>query len=418
MSDPLNSGLPQRYEVPIRYYDKLDTADSSEKVNIVLELIEAHPEGKLELPERYQDMIIRRANLRNVALSQTDVARKYTQWRAFNSTADAPPWWGAQDSSLCLREAVLSGAQMQGAKLRRADLFEAKLIRTRLEGADLRNASLIGADMQGIFLRYADLRYSNLGGANLTDADLRDTQLAGVELEKADLTGADLRGAILEGVDLSKVASLKHIFISGAKFDKVTIQPEQLQDGLGEEKDGNYEQACRAYLMLKQNFSDIGEYNASSWAYRQERRMEKLHALAQARGAKVDHKWRNAVRNYWKAAGDAFVEQLCDYGEGVGKVLCWILLLLFIIGPLLFYSMGSFQLSSPENSSTPFRLWQQALGYLQALLYTFDVFTTASFSDLRPADDFTRLTSGVLAFVGIFLTGLLGFVAGNRIRRA
>jgi hypothetical protein len=44
--------------------------------------------------------------------------------------------------------------------------------------------------------------------------------------------------------------------------------------------------------------------------------------------------------------------------------------------------------------------------------------TTASFSGLQPINDAVKLTSGFFAILGIFLSGLLGFVAGNRIRRS
>jgi hypothetical protein len=63
-------------------------------------------------------------------------------------------------------------------------------------------------------------------------------------------------------------------------------------------------------------------------------------------------------------------------------------------------------------------LQQQRYVYTQLLLYTLDAFTTANFAVLQPANEVARLLSGLFAIVGIFLTGLLGFVAGNRIRRS
>ena len=45
-----------------------------------------------------------------------------------------------------------------------------------------------------------------------------------------------------------------------------------------------------------------------------------------------------------------------------------------------------------------------------------DVLATTSFAELEPKTDIVRFTSGMLSMFGIFLLGLLGFVAGNVIR--
>jgi hypothetical protein len=47
-----------------------------------------------------------------------------------------------------------------------------------------------------------------------------------------------------------------------------------------------------------------------------------------------------------------------------------------------------------------------------------DTFATADFAELGPINDVVRLVSGFMAIVGIFLAGLLSFVACNRIRRS
>lgn len=64
-----------------------------------------------------------------------------------------------------LRDADLSGADLNGANLRYADLSDADL-----SGADLRYADLNGADLSGANLRGANLRDANLSGAELNCA--------------------------------------------------------------------------------------------------------------------------------------------------------------------------------------------------------------------------------------------------------
>ena len=130
--------------------------------------------------------------------------------------------------------------------------------------------------------------------------------------------------------------------------------------------------------------------------------------------------WGPAVRKTWKVGWDLVVEYLCDYGESVGRVLFWMALLLFIAGPFTFGLPGLLAWPA-ENRGAFLNLpspWRYAYAYLQQFLYVLDAFTTASFAELQPTTALTRVLSGLTALIGVFLTGLLGFVAGNRIRRS
>jgi hypothetical protein len=69
-----------------------------------------------------------------------------------------------------------------------------------LRGACLREADMSGAQLDAAVLIEADLRKANLRGAGfrhamLDAADLRDARLGGAFLVGASLRGADLRGA-------------------------------------------------------------------------------------------------------------------------------------------------------------------------------------------------------------------------------
>ena len=52
------------------------------------------------------------------------------------------------------------------------------------------------------------------------------------------------------------------------------------------------------------------------------------------------------------------------------------------------------------------------------LIYSAGAFTTTGFPRFQAASDCIRLITALQAIVGISLAGLLGFVAGNRIRRS
>jgi hypothetical protein len=131
--------------------------------------------------------------------------------------------------------------------------------------------------------------------------------------------------------------------------------------------------------------------------------------------------WSFYLSHTTKWISDCVVESLCSYGESVWRVLFWMIATILVIGPVLIAISGGLEWTG-NNWETynrfPTPLEKQAYVYLQYILYLIDAFTTANFSNVRPANDIVRLASGMIALSGIFLAGLLGFVAGNRIRQS
>jgi hypothetical protein len=321
---------------------------------------------------------------------------------------------------------TLTGQDLHGIKLARWDNEHNKWIAANLTDSTLWAVNLSNAKLCGVSFVRANLRDADLPGADLASADFRGATLFHADLSEAniggvDLSGSDLRKARLSQVDLRDAKSLEGIQLHQARFDRTRLNRDQLGIVIGDEPPkGSYAQARGAYLALKHNFEDLGDYEAANWAYRKERRMEKREAWEKARGALRERDWGPFVSWTWKVARDLAVEYLCDYGEGVGLVLGWMGFLLFIAGPLLFGLPGL--LDWPKENYEAFfsRPVPRCYGYayLQQFLYVLDAFTTASFAELEPATALTRILSGLTALIGVFLTGLLGFVAGNRIRRS
>lgn len=466
---------------------------------MVLGFIKSHPEHKLELPIwNGQTADLSGADLSNIDLqnaSLPSVNLENTVLRATNLRGALLTYANLQDAFLegadlqeaNLMYAILQGSNLKNSNLEGADLKYADLNKAHLENANLKRAKLLEVKLQGADLQGADLQEASLMGAKLNNCHLNRANLQRAHFEEAKLEGADLGGADarfayfyaanlrkaklimanfqgaqlngadlqecdvmaarfqnvsfvdakLQGLDLTSVQSLSNIYLNDAWLDRTRLRREQLGGCIEEEKNGDYSAAKRGYLILKQNFDDLGDYEASSWAYRKERKMEKLEAREIGRAAfekrerrlpklpwdGIVHKERDlkgVTTGYAKYVSDTLVEWLCDYGESAGRVIVWIVLLLFVIGPLLFSSLGgvkwSKELGQEYFSLTSLgKLWFLCVHYF---LYSLDVFTTASFSGLEPINNAVKIASGFFAITGIFLAGLLGFVAGNRIRRS
>lgn len=313
-----------------------------------------------------------------------------------------------------LRFASLRGAALDAAVLYRADLWGADLRKADLSRADLRRANLTeadlqGADLTGALLGGAALDRTNLRGAILRRAGLRGARLKRVNLSRAVLTDADLQGVSLAGCDLT------HVSLGGAWLDKTRLGIDQLGGQLGEELAGNYAEAAKGYLALELNFEGLGNADAASWAYRRRRRMQKQARLHEGRSLwKAGARWR-AVRAFGRSAADQITEWMCDYGESVPRVLAS-LLAVHLLFMLVYGATGSVvRVEGAADGAVRVATtdWKDLATFSLLAMTT----SGAPAVGLQPANQLVHLLTGVQALIGISLTGLLGFVLGNRIRR-
>jgi hypothetical protein len=220
--------------------------------------------------------------------------------------------------------------------------------------------------------------------------------------------------ANLQRVDLLNCASLVHISIENAWLDHTRLRREQLGGAIGEELDAKnkqlpaqkrakrYASAKHAYLALKQNFDDLGDYNASSWAYIKERKMEKWEAFySGSRG---------------KFIADQLTEWVSLYGEGPWRVI--ISLVIVWLGFALIYGL-TYGVWGPWQEIDIGRIRYITTDPIDLLSFSLGAMVTHPPTDLEARSIwFMRVLMPLEALLGIFLAGLLGFVAGNRIRRS
>jgi uncharacterized protein YjbI with pentapeptide repeats len=402
-------------------------------------------------------------DLTGVDLSCETIQRELETIRRENPEA-SPTWWfeytrGVTMSGANLRDAVLMYANLEGADLTRADLRGADLTGANLEGAtlwranlaeaelnranlvgtnlgsanlecahlrsadleasSLKGTSLPGADLSDANLaeaelRFADLERGNLASTNLKGADLLESNLKGVDVAGAELEGCNLRGADLERVNLLDVENLAGVRLYGALLNYTRVTGDQLEGCIGEELNREWREAKEAYLALKNNFEQLGRYGDARWAHRKERRMGKREAWQRARIAADGGSWRAAVAGGAKAAADQLVELVCDYGESVSRVILTLVAVWFLFAAI--YAVAGvrgpwWEPSAGEaNRSAPGLVYPVTLS-LQAMT------TLGAVGAGAPPTRLLQILTSIQALLGTFLAGLLGFVAGNRIRR-
>ena len=280
-----------------------------------------------------------------------------------------PPWTAG-------RAMNLTGAELQGAFFL---------------GAHLQGAALVGAHLQGTALAHAHLQGANLRGALLENADL----------SLAHLQNADLRRTRLEGV-----------MWYSALLDRTHLRREQLGPAIGDEirahRDNapeHYHRAKEAYLLLKNNFNQIGRYEDASWAYVKEQQMEKIAYCREWRSHGWRFwRWRSALWRWLLAWG---TEALTKYGQDPWRPVFWAVGLAVGLFPLLFWLAGNlhYQNGAPITA------------YWDAIAYSLTTFGTLSFNELQPVGIGTRIISAMEAFTGVLLFALLVFTLGNKMSR-
>lgn len=241
-----------------------------------------------------------------------------------------------------LRQRDLHGADLVGANLQRADLYKANLKRARLAGGNLEGAYLSLANLQRANLGFANLQGADLTGANLQAADLVMGNLEGAAFSWANLQGADLRGADLRRARLAH-ASLRDSNLENANWGDYV---------LGEEMEGDFDQAASAYRTLKQHHTEAGMYGiAGEFFYRE---MEARRKAA----------WGELRLPY--ALGMYLLRFLYGYGERPVRVIGW------VVTVILGFALGHWLVGTVAG------------GYWNALYYSAVSFTALGYGSWAP----------------------------------
>lgn len=133
-----------------------------------------------------------------------------------------------------LRNAQLSGMDLQGIDFRDCNLAEANFEGSNLSGckfdksdlskANLRNAIFDRASMRAVKLEEANLENASMRGVDLEEANIRKASVAHVDLTDSKLIRADLSEANLEN------ATVANAFFSSTRMDRANISGVDFSD--------------------------------------------------------------------------------------------------------------------------------------------------------------------------------------------
>jgi hypothetical protein len=191
-----------------------------------------------------------------------------------------------------------------------------------------------------------------------------------------------------------------------------------------EETEGRFSEAKDVYKSLKGYFEDAGDYEGSNWAYVREQTMEKLMRSP---------RWLRWLYPHWRGRWDEefceprllewlrleFAEKIANYGDSLTRPVFW--LGVVIVGfAALYLAMGAATATSGCGYAELSANWRAGCAptrnLIDNLLFSLGAMTTADVGRVQPylADIGFLMTLETL--IGIGLTGLVGFVLGNKLR--
>jgi hypothetical protein len=265
-----------------------------------------------------------------------------------------------------------------------------------LTGADLTEASLQNADLRGAMLEHVDFIDADLSNAFLWDASLDFAVLDGTKLQGANLFGASFVNSTISRDNIGErvIQELQEYSLP----DHMTMSPER----------NRFWQASRIYRHLKATFDGNGLYDNASWAYRRARTMEKHLAIYHLRQSWKTKQWGKIVKNLQKVITDSFVQALSDYGESPQRVLSSIAALWIAFAFIYAALSGVIDSSTTTVTHNPIDL----------LAFSLCAMTTVEAVGLEANNILAmRFLMPLETLFGIALTGLFGYVLGNRINR-
>ncbi len=248
---------------------------------------------------------------------------------------------------------------------------------------------------------------------------------------------ATFNGTLLENISLSlKLGKDATIDFKNTRLSNTNIKRKDLEYHIMQENEGDYIQAKEIYLLIKNNFHSIGRYDDESWAFKQEKDMERksysLYFFKKDLKKKKEEKshflkWI-CSKNFKNWIVSGFWNMIYGYGERPCNVIKTAVAIILIFA-LSFSFIG---LGNPEiielkgtaihqKSGNTVDLVSKGLlknnvirNFPDSLYFSTITFTTLGYGDFRPLEGWGRILAGSEAFIGAFMMALFVYTFARR----
>ena len=304
------------------------------------------------------------------------------------------------------------GVDLSGQRLEKIDFTGCRIERTNFKGCELVHCRFRNAKISWSDFRYAEIQHGTFEGAEIEFSDFYRAVIDGVVIfSGSSFSNCSLNKTYLGECAIIRKENLKdnkilqqnkedyrkflvdwHTYGTGERTNDVNMKSDWSPDAAVEARWSDAEVIYKNFNAL---WAGKGYFADGNWAYVQGRKMERRRMISQISDKSV--KPIAKIANVWNIISNTFSDVFFGYGESMLKMILTYILTVFI-----------FAWAFTENVSI--------LEYTQALAISLKNMAGMDSETIRGVSPLVDMLNVIQTTIGILLTGIFGFILGNKIR--
>lgn len=304
------------------------------------------------------------------------------------------------------------GIDLSGERLEKIDFTGCTLERVNFKGCEMVHCRFRNAKISWSDFRYAEIQHGTFEGAQIDFCDFYRAFIDGVVI----FSGSSIANCSLNKTYLGDCAVIRkenlrdnrilqqnkeeyrkflvdwHTYGTGERTNDLNVKSDWSPQAA---VDARWADAEVIYKNFNALWSGKGYIADGNWAYVQGKRMERWRMISQMRDKSLN--WLKKGANIWHICTNFISDLFFGYGESMTKMILTYILTVFL-----------FAWAFTENVSL--LEYSQAFGISLKNMVGMD---SDILQDISPLVDMLNV---VQTTIGILLTGIFGFILGNKIR--
>lgn len=304
------------------------------------------------------------------------------------------------------------GIDLSGEKLEKIDFTGCTLERVNFKGCEMVHCRFRNAKISWSDFRYAEIQHGTFEGAQIDFCDFYRAFIDGVVI----FSGSSIANCSLNKTYLGDCAVIRkenlrdnrilqqnkeeyrkflvdwHTYGTGERTNDLNVKSDWSPQAA---VDARWADAEVIYKNFNALWSGKGYIADGNWAYVQGKRMERWRMISQMRDKSLN--WLKKGANIWHICTNFMSDLFFGYGESMTKMIVTYILTVFL-----------FAWAFTENVSL--------LEYSQAFAISLKNMVGMDSDILQDVSPLVDMLNVVQTTIGILLTGIFGFILGNKIR--
>lgn len=304
------------------------------------------------------------------------------------------------------------GVDLSGEKLEKIDFTGCRIERTSFKGSELRHCRFRNAKISWSDFRYAEITHGTFEGAEIEYSDFYRAFIDGVVIfSGSTFSNCSLNKTYLGDCAIIRKENLKddmilqqdkeayrkflvdwHTYGTGERTNDVNQKSNWSPDAAVAAR---WEDAEVIYKNFNALWAGKGYFGDGNWAYVQGKKMERRRMINELFSRSITPVTK--IVNLWKIVTNLLSDIFFGYGESMIKMITTYMVTVFLFAWLFTENVG-------------------LLEYTQALAISLKNMAGMDSETLHDVSPLVDMLNVLQTTIGILLTGIFGFILGNKIR--